>query len=80
MRMRTVPHPLCVFVCLQHSVIGHDAVRLQVIFSELKACKDDSQQRGWALHEDEAVIIEYLEELLSILVLIRCNTLLPICQ
>ncbi|XP_041350537.1 NCK-interacting protein with SH3 domain-like [Gigantopelta aegis] len=51
----------------EHSVVGHDAVRLEVIFSELKACKDDSQQRGWALHEDESVIMEYLEELLSIL-------------
>ena len=45
-----------------------DAVRLEVIFSEMAACKDDSQQRSWALHEDESVITEYLTELVSILV------------
>jgi hypothetical protein len=49
-------------------VSSHDAKRLEVIFSELTACKDDSQQRSWALHEDEAIIHEYLQELLSILV------------
>ena len=49
-------------------VTSHDAQRLDVIFSELTACKDDSQQRSWALHEDEAIIQEYLQELLSILV------------
>ncbi len=47
---------------------SQDAARLQVIFSEMAACKDDSQQRSWALHEDEAVITEYLQELISILV------------
>lgn len=46
----------------------HDRDRLNVIFSELKECKDDSQQRSWALFDDYAVIMEYLEELLSILV------------
>ena len=49
-------------------ISSHDAQRLSVIFSELTACKDDSQQRSWALHEDEAIIQEYLQELLSILV------------
>ena len=39
-----------------------------MIFSEMAACKDDSQQRSWALHEDESVITEYLQELISILV------------
>ena len=43
-------------------------MRLEVIFSEMAACKDDSQQRSWALHEDESVITEYLTELVSILV------------
>ncbi|XP_071961143.1 NCK-interacting protein with SH3 domain-like [Antedon mediterranea] len=47
---------------------GRDEERLQVIFSELTSCKDDAQQRSWALHEDESIITEYLEELLSILV------------
>ncbi|XP_050409446.1 NCK-interacting protein with SH3 domain [Patella vulgata] len=53
----------------QSSEIGtsRDAKRLEVIFSELAACKDDSQQRSWALHEDEAIIKEYIEELNSIL-------------
>lgn len=47
---------------------SQDAIRLQVIFSEMAACKDDSQQRSWALHEDGSVITEYLQELISILV------------
>lgn len=46
----------------------HDAKRLHVIFSELTSCKDDAQQRSWMLHEDEAVIIDYVKELTSILV------------
>ncbi|XP_072176871.1 NCK-interacting protein with SH3 domain-like [Diadema setosum] len=46
---------------------SRDHDRLEVIFTELTACKDDSQQRSWALHEDEAIISEYLEELISIL-------------
>ncbi|XP_038068583.1 NCK-interacting protein with SH3 domain-like isoform X2 [Patiria miniata] len=44
-----------------------DKERLEVIFAELTDCKNDSQQRSWALHEDEAVISEYLEELTTIL-------------
>lgn len=48
--------------------LSKDAERLQVIFSEMAFCKDDSQQRSWALHEDEIIINEYLQELLSILV------------
>lgn len=44
-----------------------DYMRLQELFMELTARKDDSQQRGWALHEDEAIITSLLEELLSIL-------------
>lgn len=46
----------------------HDASRLKVIFDELTSCKEDSQQRSWMLHEDEKVIVDYLTELLSILV------------
>ena len=46
----------------------HDGQRLHVIFTELTARKDDSQQRSWALHEDEVIITQLLEELLSILV------------
>ncbi|EEB15455.1 conserved hypothetical protein [Pediculus humanus corporis] len=45
----------------------HDAKRLKIIFSELTSCKDDAQQRSWMLHEDEAVIVEYVKELTSIL-------------
>lgn len=44
-----------------------DYMRLQELFTELTARKDDSQQRGWALHEDESIISSLLEELLSIL-------------
>lgn len=45
----------------------HDANRLQVIFDELTSCKQDEQQRSWMLHEDEPVIMDYLNELISIL-------------
>ena len=47
---------------------NHDAVRLAAILEELADCKDDSQQRSWFLHEDEAIITGYLEELISIAV------------
>lgn len=46
----------------------HDATRLKTIFTELSMCKEDSQQRSWMLHEDESIIIEYIQELISILV------------
>ncbi|XP_069141891.1 NCK-interacting protein with SH3 domain-like [Argopecten irradians] len=46
---------------------GHDSIRLQHLFTELVACKDDSQQRSWALHQDQQIIQGYLDELLSIL-------------
>ncbi|XP_024939719.1 NCK-interacting protein with SH3 domain isoform X2 [Cephus cinctus] len=44
-----------------------DANRLKVIFAELSACKEDSQQRNWMLYEDECIIVEYIKELTSIL-------------
>ena len=47
---------------------ARDAERLEVIFQELAAIKDDSQQRSWFLHEDEASICNHLEELMSIIV------------
>ncbi|KAJ8301354.1 hypothetical protein KUTeg_020341 [Tegillarca granosa] len=46
---------------------SHDATQIQHLLGQLSACKDDSQQRSWALHEDQHVILGYLEELLSIL-------------
>jgi len=52
----------------------HDARRLRVIFTELTSCKEDSQQRSWMLYEDETTIIEYIQELISILVSCRTNT------
>ena len=52
----------------QGTVIRYDAIRLDEMFSELKMFKDDSQQRTWALYEDEAAVDEYLQEMLSILV------------
>ena len=45
-----------------------DRERLREIFFQLQECKDDSQQRGWAVHDDQHAIMEYLEELLQILV------------
>lgn len=46
----------------------HDARRLRLVLQELVSCKEDAQQRSWELYEDEAVISEYLHELISILV------------
>ncbi|XP_055629892.1 NCK-interacting protein with SH3 domain [Toxorhynchites rutilus septentrionalis] len=45
----------------------HDAQRLRVIFTGLSDCKNDSEQRTWMLHEDEADISRYLNELITIL-------------
>ena len=45
-----------------------DVERLKEIFFEITECKDDSQQRGWAVHDDQHAIMEILEELLQILV------------
>lgn len=50
-----------------HGLQTHDANRLQVIFDELTSCKEDEQQRSWMLHEDAPVIMDYLNELISIL-------------
>ncbi|XP_053399452.1 LOW QUALITY PROTEIN: NCK-interacting protein with SH3 domain-like [Mercenaria mercenaria] len=44
-----------------------DYERLCELFAELTECKDDSQQRGWHLHEDEDIINSNLEEMSSIL-------------
>ena len=48
-----------------------DVERLKEIFFEITECKDDSQQRGWAVHDDQQAIVEILEELLQILVRIK---------
>lgn len=45
-----------------------DARRLNAALLELTKCKDDQQQRSWALYEDQSIISEYLEEIASILV------------
>lgn len=42
--------------------------RLKEIFFQLQDVRDDSQQRGWAVHDDQEAIMEYLRELLQILV------------
>ncbi|CAK6955490.1 NCK-interacting protein with SH3 domain-like [Scomber scombrus] len=52
---------------LPQGQVCHDEQRLEVIFSDLVRHRDDSQQRSWALHEDQALISCYLEELLKIL-------------
>lgn len=51
-------------------VIAHssDTYSMQRIFRFLKKCQADEQQRSWALHEDESVILEHLVELNKILV------------
>ncbi|KAK3927966.1 NCK-interacting protein with SH3 domain [Frankliniella fusca] len=58
---RTVPTPHAV---LESSL---DSRRLHLALSELTKCKDDQQQRSWALYEDQSIISEYLEEIASIL-------------
>lgn len=52
----------------QHSV---DGCRLVELLEELRACKDDEQQRSWALHEDEHIIAAHLTDLLELLVCTR---------
>ncbi|CAG7718964.1 unnamed protein product [Allacma fusca] len=44
-----------------------DARELRQIFKKLTECKDDEQQRSWALHEDEGMIMENLDKLIQIL-------------
>jgi hypothetical protein len=44
-----------------------DMARLKEIFFQLRDVREDSQQRGWAVHDDLGVIMEYLSELLQIL-------------
>ncbi|XP_062598756.1 NCK-interacting protein with SH3 domain-like isoform X2 [Saccostrea cucullata] len=47
--------------------LSHDHVRLRELLEKITECKEDSQQRSWALHEDQHIISGYIEELLSIL-------------
>lgn len=55
----------------------HDSHRLKLIFGQLAECKNDSEQRTWMLHEDEDYIVQFLTELIDILVsLLYC--LIPI--
>lgn len=53
---------------LPRGQVCQDEQRLEVIFADLARHKNDTQQRSWALHEDESIISCYLEELLGILV------------
>lgn len=48
--------------------ITHDSKRLQYLFGQLADCKNDTEQRTWMLYEDEEDIIQFLEELVEILV------------
>lgn len=45
-----------------------DLERLRELLFEVTEAKNDSQQRGWAVHDDQQAIIDVLEELLQILV------------
>ena len=45
-----------------------DGRRLTLILGELTSCAEDQQQRSWRLHSDEPAIVEYLQELTTILV------------
>lgn len=48
--------------------VTYDSKRLQYIFSQLADCKNDTEQRTWMLYEDEEEIVQFLEELVEILV------------
>lgn len=50
-----------------------DAIKLRDVFNQLTACKDDEQQRSWALHEDETMIRENIGHLNGILVIINIS-------
>lgn len=54
----------------------NDSQRLKVIFAKLSDCKNDSEQRSWMLHEDEAYIIRFLTDLIEILVCITGSLLI----
>lgn len=45
-----------------------DMARLFIITEDLDSVKNDAQQRSWELFDDQATIIEYLNELNCILV------------
>jgi hypothetical protein len=45
-----------------------DAIKLREVFNHLTECKDDEQQRSWALHEDESMIKDNIRHLNGILV------------
>ena len=47
---------------------SRDLERLHELFFEIQEVKDDSQQRGWAVHDDSQAISQTLEQLLQLLV------------
>lgn len=50
-----------------------DHERLSRLFEQITDVKNDSQQRGWAVHDDLSTITNCLEELLQRLV---CSTII----
>lgn len=54
--------------------LSHDHVRIKELLDKITECKEDSQQRSWALHEDQHTILSVLEELLSILENAKAST------
>ena len=59
----------------------HDGQQLIQILNKLTEHKDDSQQRSWAVHEDEGIILKLVKNLLSILVKSHLAlSLLTLCQ
>ncbi|XP_021962308.1 NCK-interacting protein with SH3 domain [Folsomia candida] len=47
--------------------VSPDAKTIRTIFNRLTQCKEDEQQRSWALHEDESMILDNLRKLNKIL-------------
>jgi hypothetical protein len=62
----------------------HDGKSLHALVQELVKCKEDSQQRSWALHEDEGVITKCLKDVISIVVsrflLVDFQSALPVSR
>ncbi|XP_069945387.1 NCK-interacting protein with SH3 domain isoform X2 [Cherax quadricarinatus] len=86
-----VLHPLCSHILNNKGDVNNgagdkwqqssDGRHLVELLEKLRECKDDEQQRSWALHEDEHTISTHLSDLLDLLNngdLMVCRTVLSL--
>ncbi|XP_045605711.1 NCK-interacting protein with SH3 domain isoform X2 [Procambarus clarkii] len=86
-----VLHPLCSHILTNKRDVkdgvgdkwqqSSDGRHLVDLLEKLRECKDDEQQRSWALHEDEHTISTHLSDLLELLNngdLMVCRTVLSL--